>query len=83
MRSPPARSINKEIYGQFKVPDEMLSGVYANAAMIVHTQGEFCLDFITNFYPRSAVSCRVYLAAPGAQPIEHAHALVSAVANKS
>jgi hypothetical protein len=61
---PPTPPSIEEIYSQFKVPDDMLSGIYANAAMIVHTQGEFCLDFITNFYPRSAVSCRVYLAAP-------------------
>ncbi len=54
----------EEIYAQFKLPDDQLSGIYANAAMIVHTQSEFCLDFITNFYPRSAVSCRVYLTAP-------------------
>lgn len=61
---PPTPPSIEEIYDQFKVPDDLLSGVYANAAMIVHTQAEFCLDFITNFYPRSAVSCRVYLAAP-------------------
>jgi hypothetical protein len=54
----------EEIYDRFKLPDEVLSGVYANAAMIVHTQTEFCLDFITNFYPRSAVSCRIFVAAP-------------------
>jgi hypothetical protein len=53
----------EEIYSQLKLPDDMLSGVYANGAMIVHTQGEFCLDFIANFYPRAAVSCRVYMAA--------------------
>ena len=41
----------------------MLGGVYANGAMIVHTQAEFCLDFIANFYPRSAVAARIYLAA--------------------
>jgi hypothetical protein len=53
-----------EIYSQLKLPDEMLSGVYANAVMIAHSPAEFYLDFITNFYPRSAVSCRVYLSAP-------------------
>jgi hypothetical protein len=52
-----------EIYGQLKLPDDMLAGVYANGAMIVHAQGEICIDFIANFYPRAAVSCRVYLAA--------------------
>jgi hypothetical protein len=56
----------EEIYQQFRLADELLSGVYANAAMIVHTQTEFCLDFITTFYPRPAVSCRVFLAAPQA-----------------
>lgn len=53
----------EEIYDQLKLPDDALSGVYANAVMIVHTPAEFCFDFITNFYPRSAVSCRVFLSA--------------------
>jgi hypothetical protein len=52
-----------EIYSQLKLPDDMLSGVYANAVMIAHSPAEFYLDFITNFYPRSAVSCRVYMSA--------------------
>ena len=51
----------EEVYAQFKLADDQLSGSYANAALIAHTQSEFCLDFITTFYPRSAVSCRVYL----------------------
>ncbi len=54
----------EEIYDQLKLPDEMMSGVYANAVMIAHTPSEFCFDFITNFYPRSAVSARIYLSAP-------------------
>jgi hypothetical protein len=54
----------EEIYDTLKLPDETLSGVYANAVMIAHTPSEFCFDFITNFYPRSAVSCRVFLSAP-------------------
>jgi hypothetical protein len=53
----------EEIYQQLKIPDEILSGVYANAVMVVHTPAEFCFDFITSFYPKSAVSCRVFLAA--------------------
>jgi Protein of unknown function (DUF3467) len=53
-----------EIYDDLKFPDDMLAGVYANATMITHSQAEFCFDFIANLYPRSAVSCRVYLAAP-------------------
>ena len=54
----------EEIYDQLKQPDEVLTGCYANAVMIAHTPSEFCFDFITNFYPRSAVSSRVYLSAP-------------------
>lgn len=65
---PPTPPSIEDIYGQFKLSDELLSGVYANGALVTHTQAEFCLDFITHFYPRSAVSCRVYLAA-GQVPI--------------
>ncbi len=61
---PPKPPSIDEIYDQLKLPDEMLSGAYSNAVMISHTPAEFCFDFITNFYPRSAVSARVYLAAP-------------------
>jgi hypothetical protein len=53
----------EDLYGELKLADEMLSGVYANAVMIGHTPAEFWFDFITNFYPRSAVSCRVYMTA--------------------
>jgi hypothetical protein len=52
-----------ELYEQLKLPDEALSGTYANAVMIGHTPSEFWFDFITTFYPRSAVSCRVFLSA--------------------
>jgi uncharacterized protein DUF3467 len=52
-----------EVYEHLKLPDEMLAGVYANAVMIGHTPAEFWFDFITNFYPRSAVCSRVFLAA--------------------
>lgn len=54
----------EEIYEQLKLPDEMLSGTYANAVMIGHTAAEYWFDFITNFFPRSAVASRVYLSAP-------------------
>ncbi|GIW95909.1 MAG: hypothetical protein KatS3mg110_3950 [Pirellulaceae bacterium] len=54
----------EEIYDELKIPDELLSGAYANGLMIGHSASEFKLDFLTNMYPHSAVSCRVYLAAP-------------------
>lgn len=53
----------QDLYDQLKMADEMLSGVYANAVMIGHTASEFSFDFITTFFPRSAVSSRVYLSA--------------------
>jgi hypothetical protein len=62
--NPPPPAPIEEIYSQLKLPEELMSGVYANAVMIAHTPAEFAFDFITNFYPRSAVSCRVYLSAP-------------------
>jgi hypothetical protein len=62
--NPPAPPPIEEIYRDLKLADDMLSGVYANAVMIAHSPAEFYFDFITNFYPRSAVSCRVYLSVP-------------------
>jgi hypothetical protein len=53
-----------DVYEQLKLPDEMLSGVYANTVVISHSPAEFCFDFVTSFYPRSSVSGRVYLATP-------------------
>ena len=60
---PPVPPRIEEMYEQLKLPDDVMTGVYATAAMISHTPAEFCIDFITTFYPRSAVSCRVYVAA--------------------
>jgi len=54
----------QEIYDDLKLPDEVMSGAYANGVMIGHAASEFGFDFLTNFFPHSAVSCRVFLAAP-------------------
>jgi len=54
----------QEIYDELKIPDDILSGVYANTVMVGHTPAEFGLDFITSFIPHAAVSARVYIAAP-------------------
>ncbi|MFO0818451.1 MAG: DUF3467 domain-containing protein [Pirellulales bacterium] len=54
----------QEIYDELKMPDSLLSGAYANGVMIGHTAAEFKLDFLTNLFPHSAVSSRVYLSAP-------------------
>lgn len=53
----------QEIYDDLKIKDELLSGAYANAVMIGHGPHEFSFDFITNFFPHSAVSSRVFLSA--------------------
>lgn len=54
----------QEIYDELKMPDSLLSGAYANGVMIGHTASEFKLDFLTNLFPHSAVSCRVFLSSP-------------------
>lgn len=64
--SPPVhqrRASAQEIYDDLKMRDDIHSGSYANAVMIGHGPHEFSFDFITNFYPQSAVSARVFLAA--------------------
>lgn len=57
----------QDLYDQLKLSEESMSGEYANAVMIGHTASEFSLDFITTFFPRSAVSARVFVAAPNAR----------------
>lgn len=54
----------QEIYDDIKIPEETLSGVYANTVMVGHTPVEFGIDFITSFIPHASVSARVYVAAP-------------------
>lgn len=56
------RPTPQEIYDDLKMPDEVLSGTYANGVMIGHGATEFGLDFLTSFFPQSAVSCRVFVA---------------------
>ncbi|MEM9826822.1 MAG: DUF3467 domain-containing protein [Planctomycetota bacterium] len=57
------RPTPQEIYDDLKLPDEELSGTYSNGVMIGHGATEFGLDFLTSFFPQSAVSARVFLAA--------------------
>ena len=53
----------QEVYDNLKLPDEMLSGTYANAVLIGFTGAEFSFDFVTHFFPHAAVCNRVFLAA--------------------
>lgn len=53
----------EEVYEQLKLDDETAAGSYANTVMITHSMTDFCMDFITGFYPRSTVSQRIYMSA--------------------
>ncbi len=70
----------QEIYQDLRLPDEILSGVYANTVMIGHSPSEFFFDFITRFFPTASVSARVYLAA--SQAPKMLQALASSVQNR-
>ena len=54
----------QEIYDDLKVPDDVLTGSYANGVMIGHAASEFKFDFLANVVPQPVVSNRIYLAAP-------------------
>ena len=54
----------EDLYDHLRLPEDVMSGQYANAVMIGHTASEFSFDFIATFYPRSVVVQRVFLAAP-------------------
>ena len=47
-----------------KLPESVLTGVYANQMMISHTREEFALDFINLFPPQGVVNARV-IVSPG------------------
>ncbi len=57
------RPTTQEIYENFKLSEDVMSGVYANSVLIGHDAAEFFLDFITRFYPTACVSAHIYLAA--------------------
>lgn len=63
------RQSAQDLYDQLKLAEDTMSGSYANAVMIGHTATEFSLDFITTFFPKSAVAQRVFLAAPNAKKL--------------
>ena len=63
------RSSIQDVYQELKLPEEMMSGTYANGVLIGHSAAEFSFDFITNFFPNSAVSCRVYMSASHVPPM--------------
>lgn len=64
---PQQRQNAQELYESLKLGDDVQSGSYANAVMIGHSPTEFSFDFITTFFPRSAVSQRVFMATANAR----------------
>lgn len=68
-QSPLAAPSIDDIYDELKIPDAVSVGRYANAVMVRHSGTEFCFDFIANFYPRSVVTSRVYMAVPHVPPV--------------
>lgn len=63
----------RDTYGELKIAEDVVSGTYANAVMISHTESVFQFDFITNFLPHSTVACRVFL------PVQQAPRLLEAL----
>jgi hypothetical protein len=61
---PPTPPSIDEIYRDLRMADDTLMGAYANSVMIVPHFAEFCLEFISNFYPKAVITSRVYLSAP-------------------
>jgi hypothetical protein len=53
-----------DIYDDITVPDEVQVGVYANGLIIGHTNSEFKLDFVSNMFPKSVVTSRIFMSAP-------------------
>jgi hypothetical protein len=60
--NPPKPTI-QEIYENYKLNEEMLTGTYSNSVLIGHSPSEFFFDFITSFYPTPAVGARVFITA--------------------
>lgn len=52
------------LYDDIVVPDEVQVGVYANGLIIGHTNSEFKLDFVSNMFPKSVVTSRIFMSAP-------------------
>ncbi|MCA9042143.1 MAG: DUF3467 domain-containing protein [Planctomycetaceae bacterium] len=57
----------EDLYSELKIAPEVMSGTYANAVLIGHSANEISFDFITTFFPRSSVACRIHMAIPTAR----------------
>jgi hypothetical protein len=53
-----------DLYDDMTIPDDVQVGVYANGLIIGHTDSEFKLDFVSNLFPKSVVTSRIFISAP-------------------
>lgn len=53
-----------DLYDDITVPDDVQVGAYANGLIIGHTDSEFKLDFVSNMFPKSVVTSRIFMSAP-------------------
>lgn len=50
-----------DIYNNLKLENDELNGFYANKVLINYGKDSFCLDFISNIYPKSIVTSRIFV----------------------
>jgi hypothetical protein len=50
-----------DIYRELKIENDELSGFYANKVLINYGTDSICLDFISNIYPKSIVTSRIFV----------------------
>ncbi len=60
---PPTRPTIQEIYENFKLPEDVMTGSYCNSVLIGHNPTDFFFDFIASFYPTPSVTARVIMQA--------------------
>jgi hypothetical protein len=53
-----------DFYEDLRFEDKTLRGVYANGAMINHTEFEFKLDFLSTLHPYVIVVARIFMSEP-------------------
>jgi hypothetical protein len=52
----------EDIYNELKFTDDVPCGAFANTVIIRHSVDEVLFDFISNYFPRAVVTCRVAMA---------------------
>lgn len=50
-----------DIYSQLKIENNELNGFYANKILTNYGKDSLCLDFISNIYPKSIVTSRIFV----------------------